>query len=210
MGPRHRATKRLEELRAAAVTSERRALRLDDAGSLRLAVVADTHSRPHPETMARLAALRPHAILHGGDVGDLRVLDDLAAVAPVHAARGNIDAPDARLSELMVLEVFGAAAGAEAEEARLRILLLHIAVVGPRLRPEVARRAEQERASLVVCGHSHVPFIGGPRGITVFNPGSVGPRRFDLPITLGWITISGGRLRLGHIDCETGEPWMPP
>src|SRR5688572_3691775 len=60
-------------------------------GSLRLAIVADSHSAPHRATAPLIAARRPDAILHAGDIGDLGVLEALATVAPVHAVRGNID-----------------------------------------------------------------------------------------------------------------------
>jgi predicted phosphodiesterase len=66
-----------------------------------------------------------------------------------------------------------------------------------------------EDASLVVCGHSHVPFIGRDRGLAVFNPGSIGPRRFHLPIVFGTIDLSPTEVRLAHIDCETGTAWSP-
>ena len=98
----------------------------------------------------------------------------------------------------------------DGERMKLRLLLLHIAVYGPKLRADVARLANRERASLVVCGHSHVPFIGRDRGLTLFNPGSIGPRRFQLPIMLGTIDISRASARLTHIDCETGKAWLPP
>ena len=65
-------------------------------------------------------------------------------------------------------------------------------------------------ASLVVCGHSHVPFIAKQRGLTVFNPGSIGPRRFHLPIVFGTIAVTPQAVRLAHVDCETGRPWSPP
>jgi hypothetical protein len=55
-----------------------------------------------------------------------------------------------------------------------------------------------------------VPFVGGERGLTVFNPGSIGPRRFTLPIVFGTIDITSKGLRLGHVDCETGRAWTPP
>jgi uncharacterized protein len=165
--------------------------------------VADTHSRPHPAAAQRLAELGPDAILHAGDIGELAVLDGLAKVAPVFAVRGNIDAPS-DVPDLRLLEL------ASGDAVKLRILLVHIAVYGPKLRKEVGRVALTERASLVVCGHSHVPFIGRDRGLCVFNPGSIGPRRFQLPIVLGAIEISTGNARLRHIDCETGEPWSPP
>jgi putative phosphoesterase len=179
-------------------------------GDLRLAVVADTHSRPHPDALAQLAAYAPQAILHAGDIGDLDVLAELATVAPVHAIRGNIDGHG--LPDVLVIDV--------GDVGSLRILMVHIGVAGVRLRADVARMARAERAHLVICGHSHVPFIGleagkpGPRTIerdlTVFNPGSVGPRRFHLPIVFGTLALTGGRLSLGHVDAETGRPWHPP
>lgn len=169
----------------------------------RIAVVADTHSHPHPAATDRLAALEPRAILHAGDIGDLSVLDDLARVAPVLAVRGNIDSSARELPDVLTIDL-------DAGGRAMRILLTHIAVYGPRLRAEVARMARAEKASLVVCGHSHVPFIGQEAGLTVFNPGSIGPRRFSLPIVFGAIDVSGTSVKLSHIDCETGRAWAPP
>lgn len=170
---------------------------------LRIAAVADTHGRPHPRAHERIAALRPDHILHAGDIGDLSVLAGLAAIAPVSAVRGNIDvlAPD--VPDTIAIDV--RAGGA----ALATILLVHIAVYGPKLRAEIARRAESAGASLVVCGHSHVPFMGRDRGIAVFNPGSIGPPRFTLPIVFGVVEISRERVSLRHVDCVTGEPWRP-
>jgi uncharacterized protein len=187
-----------------AVTPTKIQLRARDDGSFRFAVVADTHSRPHPATSERLAALAPDVILHGGDIGALEVLDELAQVAQVLAVRGNIDASTSQVPEALVIELL------HRDVMKLRLLLTHIAVYGPKLRSEVARLASAERASLVVCGHSHVPFIGRDRGLTVFNPGSIGPRRLQLPIVLGTIDITPSSARLTHIDCETGKVWSPP
>ncbi len=173
-------------------------------GAFRFAVVADTHSKPHPATSQRLVELAPDAILHGGDIGDLSVLDKLANVAPVLAVRGNIDAQVRNVPEALLVELL------TGDIMKLRLLLIHIAVYGPKLRADVARLARSERASLVVCGHSHVPFIGRDRGLTLFNPGSIGPRRFQLPVVLGCIEITATSARLTHIDCETGDPWTPP
>jgi putative phosphoesterase len=180
-------------------------------GTLTLACVADTHSQPHPATAERLAAIAPDAILHGGDIGDPAVIDQLARTAPVIAVRGNIDTRS-EFPDVVTLDVVEPPAEVDDDRStlRLRIFLTHIAVAGPRLRVEVARMARTERASLVVCGHSHVPFIGRDRDLTVFNPGSIGPRRFQLPIVLGTIAIAPGSVRLAHIDCETGQRWMPP
>jgi len=173
-------------------------------GAFRFAVVADTHSKPHPATRERLLELEPDVILHAGDIGDLGVLDQLAQIAPVHAVRGNIDGQVTSVPEQLIVELFQGAV------LKFRILMLHIAVYGPKLRAEVARLAAKERATLVVCGHSHVPFIGRDKGLPVFNPGSIGPRRFQLPIVLGAIDIAPTGARLTHIDCETGAVWKPP
>ncbi len=170
----------------------------------RFAVVADTHSKPHPSTRERLMELAPDAILHAGDIGELTVLQDLAEVAPVYAVRGNIDAQVRDVPEQLLVELM------REDVLKFRILLIHIAVYGPKLRAEVARVAAAERASLVVCGHSHVPFIGRDRGLAIFNPGSIGPRRFQLPIVLGSLEVTMTSAKLAHINCETGKVWEPP
>ena len=173
-------------------------------GIFRFAVVADTHSKPHPKARERLKELSPDAILHAGDIGALGVLDELGEVAPVLAVRGNIDAQVRDVPEQLLVELLAG------DVLKLRLLLVHIAVYGGvKLRAEVAKRAREERASLVVCGHSHVPFLGRDRGISVFNPGSIGPKRFQLPIVLGAIDIAGNNASIRHIDCETGETWLP-
>ena len=171
--------------------------------TLRLAVVADTHSSPHPATTRHLRALSPAAILHAGDIGDLAVLDELAAIAPLFAVRGNIDVHAPSLPDVLTLDIV------EGETSLLRILLMHIAVNGPKLRADAARLARARDASLVVCGHSHVPLVARDRDLSVFNPGSVGPRRFRLPIVFGTIEITPTAVRLAHFDCETGQRWKP-
>jgi hypothetical protein len=139
------------------------------------------------------------------------VIEQLRELAPVFVVRGNIDGR-AAFPDVLTLDLVRRDAGdREAGGApQLRILLTHIAVNGPRLRADVARMARAERASLVVCGHSHVPFIGQDRELTVFNPGSIGPRRFQLPIVLGTIAVTPRGVRLAHVDCETGRAWLPP
>lgn len=188
----------------AAIAHRSAALPVRADGTLRLAAVADTHSRPHPEAARHLAELAPDAILHGGDIGELDVLERLAEIAPVYAVRGNIDTRAQGVPDVLTLEI--------TRDGRtvLKILLTHIAVAGPRIRAEVAKRARAAGASLVVCGHSHVPFIGADRGLTVFNPGSIGPRRFALPIVFGTIDLAPSGVRLAHVDVETGRAWAPP
>lgn len=171
--------------------------------TMRVAVVADTHSKPHAQGVSHLQALRPDLILHAGDIGDDAVIHTLAQIAPTLVVRGNIDPRD-RADHLRIRLHRG-------ETTWLVIYLTHIAVRGPRLMPSVAEVAKRRGAGLVICGHSHVPLIASDRGLSVFNPGSIGPRRFALPITFGMIELKGpGRIGAHHIDCETGERWTPP
>src|SRR5690349_23041017 len=108
-------------------------------GALTIAVVADTHSAPHAATRAHLTALAPDAILHAGDIGEARVIDELAEIAPVFAVRGNIDTR-AAFPDILTLDLVGRDAGgadsaeqpnegkSERNDRRLRIYLTHIAV----------------------------------------------------------------------------------
>jgi putative phosphoesterase len=170
---------------------------------LTLAVVADTHSKPHPDAAKHITKLKPDAILHAGDIGELSVLDDLEALAPLYAIRGNIDPPARDVPETMTIDLV------DGKRTLLKLALMHIAVYGVKLRREAAAFARKEKASLLVCGHSHVPFIGKDAGISIFNPGSVGPRRFGLPIVFGVMEVDRERVSMFHVDCETGERWEP-
>lgn len=131
------------------------------------------------------------------------MLDALEAIAPLFAVRGNIDVRAASLPDVLTLDVVAG------DASLLRILIMHIAVSGPRLRADAVRLARAQDASLVVCGHSHVPLIARDQGFSVFNPGSVGPRRFQLPVVFGTIDLSPTVVRLAHFDCETGRRWEP-
>jgi len=170
---------------------------------LRLIAVADTHGHAHPNTSDLVARLAPDHIVHAGDVGDLAVLEGLRAIAPLSVVRGNIDTATAALPDAITLTL-----GADGR-ALFTILLLHIALYGPKLRADAGRLARGEGASLVICGHSHVPFLGRDRELTIFNPGSIGPRRLHLPIVLGVVEIGRERVLLRHVSCETGETWVP-
>jgi uncharacterized protein len=185
------------------LVTARATLPLKADGTLRVAVVADTHSSPDPRGLAQLAALKPDALIHGGDIGDLSVLTQLSQVAPVHAVRGNIDVRLHDLPDVLTLEL------THLGRTQLTILLTHIALAGPKVRADAARLARSSGASLILCGHSHVPFLGQDRGLTVFNPGSLGPRRFTLPILFGVMEVTATDVRLSHVDCETGERWLP-
>jgi hypothetical protein len=179
------------------------AVRLPADRDVDVVIVADTHGHPHPSTPSLIERLAPPVILHAGDIGDLSVLTALRALAPVLAVRGNIDVHAPTLPDSMSIDFVAG------ERRLLRALLTHIAVYGPKLHAEVARQARADAADLVICGHSHVPFIGRDKGLVVFNPGSIGPRRFQLPIVFGVLRLGPGGISMRHVSCETGETWMP-
>lgn len=117
-------------------------------------------------------------IIHAGDVGAPEILDKLATIAPVTAIRGNIDKDvwARKLPETEVVEIAG-----------ISIYVLHdLAQLD--LKPEAAG------FNVVISGHSHKPKQETRAGVLYFNPGSAGPRRFKLPVTVGRITISGGKI----------------
>lgn len=178
-------------------------MRVGAGGALRLVLVADTHSAAHPDSARHIRAQKPDHILHAGDVGDLGVLAALREIAPLSAVRGNIDAHAEELPDSLTLDL------CDDDGTLLTLLLVHIGVYGPKIRADVARLARAERASLVVCGHSHVPFLGRDAGLVVMNPGSIGPRRFHLPIVFGVMDVSRTRVAMHHVSCETGERWEP-
>ena len=191
-------------LRASRTAHESRQWALPPDRPLCLVVVADTHSQPHPASARHIASQKPDLILHAGDIGTLTLLDELSELAPTIAVRGNIDGHQRIIADSLDLSIH------DGEELLLKLLLTHIAVYGPKLRAEAVRLAQAHGASLVVCGHSHVPFMGVDRKLVVFNPGSIGPRRFGLPITFGVMEVSrAGLAALRHIDCETGQRWTP-
>ncbi len=179
-----------------------RDIQLPAEGRIRIAVISDTHSDAHPDAYSHVASSSPHLILHAGDIGDADVLDPFEELADTLVVRGNIDSLDAG-PEVVTITIRGD------EGYELRIVMTHIALYGPRIRRDAKLLARNHNAHLLVCGHSHVPFLGQEGKLIAFNPGSIGPRRFPLPITFGLLEFGPGHSRLQHIDCTTGEPWLP-
>jgi putative phosphoesterase len=134
-----------------------------------VALVSDTHGLLRPEALRALRGVE--AILHMGDVGDPDVLVGLSAVAPVTAVRGNVDhgAWARALPLTATVDAFGAS-----------LFLLHnLAELD--LDPAAAGIA------IVLYGHTHVPKDEEKGGVRYVNPGSIGPRRFDLPVSLAFL-----------------------
>ncbi len=145
-------------------------------------VIADTHGLLRPEAVAALQGA--DLILHAGDVGSPAILDHLRAIAPTTAVRGNVDtaiwATTLPLSD--VVSVGG-----------LELYLLHDRAALD-LDPAAAGFAA------VIFGHSHRPGAELRNGVLYLNPGSAGPRRFSLPISVARLTIEHGRLSHQIVD----------
>jgi len=142
-----------------------------------IGVISDTHGLLRPEAFAALR--ESQHIIHAGDIGSAEILDQLSAIAPVTAIRGNVDkqAWARTLPETQVLEVAG-----------ISIYILHdLAQLD--LRPEAAG------FRVVVSGHSHAPKQETRNGVLCFNPGSAGPRRFRLPVTVGRLVLDRDQVR---------------
>jgi putative phosphoesterase len=142
-----------------------------------IGIISDTHGLLRPEAIAALRGVEH--ILHAGDVGDPAILDALRAIAPVTAIGGNIDVhgPCSSLPVTEVVTLHGHT-----------FYMLHDRQALD-LDPVAAGFAA------VISGHSHRPLIEWRRGVLYLNPGSAGPRRFTLPISLGLLTIRGDELQ---------------
>jgi putative phosphoesterase len=144
-------------------------------------VISDTHGLLREEAVTALRG--SDLIIHAGDVGSPEILDRLRAIAPVFAVRGNTDygAFGASLprSEVVTLGQEG-----HAPEPALAFVVHDIEELD--VDPAAAGFA------VVIYGHSHRPALERRGGVLFFNPGAAGPRRFDLPVTVGALRVSGG------------------
>ena len=136
-----------------------------------IGVISDTHGLLRPEALVALA--EAEHILHAGDVGEPAILDALRKIAPVTAIRGNVDVSGA-CAELPATD---------AVELAGRLFYLVHSVRDLDIKPEAAGVA------VVVSGHSHKPSIETKRGVMYLNPGSAGPRRFHLPVSVALVTV---------------------
>jgi putative phosphoesterase len=138
---------------------------------MRIGVVSDTHGLLRPEIAPTLAGVE--RILHLGDVGKISILHELEKIAPVTAIRGNVDR-EGPCSELPETEVI--LAGGRYVYMLHDLNTLHLDPVAGRF-------------AAVLFGHTHIPNFYNRKGVLYFNPGSCGPRRFELPITVGLLTV---------------------
>ena len=147
-------------------------------------VISDTHGLLRPEAVAALEGA--DLIIHAGDVGTLDVIDELRRLAPTFVVRGNVD--KAHWAQ-------GLPATADVEVGGLMFHVLHdIAELD--LDPAAVGYAA------VVYGHSHQPSIDMREGVLFLNPGSAGPRRFKLPVSIARVSVSGGKLRPEIVELQ--------
>ena len=156
----------------------------DSARRLELGILSDTHGLLRPEAVRELTEV--DHILHAGDVGDSKILNSLRALAPLTAIRGNVDVsgPCAELPATEAVEL-----------GRCLFYLVH-AIEDLDVVPSVAG------ISVVVYGHSHRPEIKERDGVIYLNPGSAGPRRFNLPVTLAKAVIENHQVQVRLIELQ--------
>ena len=150
----------------------------------RIGVISDTHGLLRPEAVRALEGCR--RIVHAGDVGDPAILEALGRIAPVAAVRGNVDRGSwaEALPETEEVEVGGAVLYVLHDLGRLD------------LDPAAAGFAA------VITGHTHQPKSEERGGVLYLNPGSAGPRRFRLPVTVARLSVSEGRVTAEIVELE--------
>lgn len=147
-----------------------------------IGVISDTHGLLRPEAVAALLGV--DYILHAGDVGDPAILDSLRAIGPLTAIRGNIDS-SGTCAHLPATELI--------ELGHRSIYMLHNL-------SEMDLDPVSAGITVVISGHSHKPKIEHRKGVLYFNSGSAGPRRFSLPVSLGFLEIAGSKMAPRLID----------
>lgn len=141
-----------------------------------IGIISDTHKLLRPEALEKLKG--SDVIIHAGDVGNIEIIEQLKQIAPVHAVRGNVDR-GSEFENLPVHEAF--------EFAGKYFYVLHI-LQRLDLDPKTAG------FDVVASGHSHMPKIEEKNGVLFVNPGSAGPRRFKLPISLVTLEVQEGKI----------------
>jgi len=141
-----------------------------------IGVISDTHGLLRPEALRALG--KPDLIVHAGDIGSPHVLETLRALAPLIAVRGNNDVGDwaDALPEFEKMQV-----------GQISLCVIHDI-------KQLKLDYTQSRVHVVVSGHSHRPSIQNKDGVVFLNPGSAGPRRFKLPVSIGRIRIVDQRI----------------
>lgn len=145
-------------------------------------LISDTHGLLRPEALDALAGV--DLLIHGGDIGKPAILDALRAIAPLTIVRGNNDRAEwaEHIPDSAVLDV-----------ESVRIYTLHDLKL-------LDLDPADERIQVVVAGHSHRPTVNERDGVLYVNPGSAGPRRFSLPISVARLEIAGANVQARIVE----------
>jgi putative phosphoesterase len=154
---------------------------------IRVGLISDTHGMLRPEAIEFLRGC--NHIVHAGDICDEKVLAGLRQLAPLTVVRGNNDQ--------------GAWAKELAHHTTLRLGEVEIFAIHDLKELDGASLVQGVR--VVVCGHSHAPFVEQRGEILYINPGSAGPRRFKLPISVGELLIDGSHLAARTVELATSQ-----
>ena len=150
--------------------------------STRVGVISDTHGLLRPEAIAALAG--SSLILHAGDIGKPEVLHELRAIAPVVAVRGNNDQGN------------WAAAIPERETIKVEAVSIHLL----HILKELTLDPKLAEIQIVISGHSHKPVLETREVVIFLNPGSAGPRRFKLPVSVAQLQIDGAEIQTQIVE----------
>ena len=163
---------------------------VDLTGAKRIAVISDTHGLVRPELYDRLDGV--DAVLHAGDLGSDTIDVELAPIAPFYAVAGNVDGFSA--SEHPMRRLF--------RVGKKVIGMTHVGVKGRELLPSVAAWVSDQHVDLLIFGHTHQPLLELEHTPVRFNPGSCGPRRFSLPVSMGYVDVASDDLHPSLFDLE--------
>ena len=150
---------------------------------MKVGVISDTHGLMRPQALVALRG--SELILHAGDIGSADILEALETIAPVTAIRGNND------TQQWAKHI------PEAIDVTVEDVCIHM------LHNVKELSAKQSAAAnVVIAGHSHRPLVERREGVLYLNPGSAGPRRFKLPISVATLSISGTNVRAHIIELD--------
>jgi putative phosphoesterase len=150
-----------------------------------IGIISDTHGLLRPEALEALKGV--DLILHAGDIGNSQVLETLQSIAPVIAVRGNNDRGEwaVELPEWEVVEV-----------GAVNVYMLHDV-------KEINLNPAAKGFQVVVSGHSHKPSVEARKGVLYVNPGSAGPRRFSLPVSVARLRVNGESVSAERVKLST-------
>ena len=153
----------------------------------KIGLISDTHGLLRPQALEVLRG--SHLIIHAGDLGKPEILEDLKKIAPVVAVRGNVD--NASWAQSLPLT-------AVAEAGAILLYVLHNL-------KDLDMAPASAGFSIVISGHTHKPTKTVQDGVLYINPGSAGPRRFQLPICLALLDLAQTPYKVDFIDLEAAQ-----